>query len=41
LETPFYAKGVSTLMIEDQLLVTENGIEVMNVLPRTLVDLQA
>jgi Xaa-Pro aminopeptidase len=41
LETPFYAKGVGALMIEDQLLVTENGIEVMNVLPRTLVDLRA
>lgn len=39
LETPFYAKGVGALMIEDQLLVTENGIDVMNALPRDLVDL--
>ncbi|WP_243370654.1 M24 family metallopeptidase [Microvirga solisilvae] len=39
LETPFYAKGVGALMIEDQLLVTEDGIEVMNALPRDLIDL--
>ncbi|WP_343232440.1 Xaa-Pro peptidase family protein [Microvirga terricola] len=39
METPFYAKGVGALMIEDQLLVTENGIEVMNALPREMIDL--
>ncbi|MBF9233921.1 M24 family metallopeptidase [Microvirga alba] len=38
-ETPFYAKGVGALMIEDQLLITEAGIDVMNTLPRTIVDL--
>ena len=37
-ETPFYANGIGSLMIEDQLLVTETGAEVMNTLPRELVD---
>jgi Xaa-Pro aminopeptidase len=40
LETPFYAKGIGALMIEDQLLVTENGIEIMNALPSGLIDLK-
>ncbi|WP_114943179.1 M24 family metallopeptidase [Microvirga calopogonii] len=40
LEAPFYAKGVGALMIEDQLLVTETGVEVMNSLPRRMVDLK-
>ncbi len=36
-ETPFYGNGVGALMIEDQMLVTETGVEVMNTLPRALV----
>jgi Xaa-Pro aminopeptidase len=40
LEAPFYAQGVGALMIEDQLLVTETGVEVMNSLPRGMVDLK-
>jgi Xaa-Pro aminopeptidase len=36
-ETPFYGNGIGALMIEDQVLVTETGIEVMNTLPRDLV----
>lgn len=40
LETPFYAKGVGALMIEDQLLVTETSVEVMNALPRGMVDVK-
>lgn len=40
LETPFYAQGVGALMIEDQLLVTNTGIDIMNALPREMVDLQ-
>lgn len=39
LETPFYARGVGALMIEDQLLVTQEGVEVMNTLPRGMIDL--
>lgn len=35
-EVPFYHHGHGAMMIEDQLLVTETGIEVMNVLPRGL-----
>lgn len=35
-ETPFYANGLGALMIEDQLLITESGCEVMNTLPRGL-----
>jgi Xaa-Pro aminopeptidase len=38
-ETPFYGNGIGALMIEDQLLVTDAGIEVMNTLPRELVRL--
>lgn len=40
LETPFYAKGVGALMIEDQILITGDGIEIMNTLPSTLIDLR-
>jgi Xaa-Pro aminopeptidase len=39
LETPFYGQGLGALMIEDQLLVTETGIEYMTSLPRDLGDL--
>jgi len=40
LETPFYAKGAGALMIEDQILVTDDGIEIMNTLPPGLIDLK-
>ncbi len=36
-ETPFYGKGIGSLTIEDQLVVTESGIEVVTRLPRELV----
>lgn len=39
LEAPFYAQGLGALMIEDQFLVTESGVEPMNRLPRGLRDL--
>jgi Xaa-Pro aminopeptidase len=39
LEAPFYGQGLGALMIEDQFLVTGNGVECMNTLPRTLRDL--
>ena len=39
LEAPFYAQGLGALMIEDQFLVTEDGVEPMNRLPRGLRDL--
>ncbi len=39
LEAPFYGQGLGALMIEDQFLVTENGTECMNTLPRGLRDL--
>ena len=38
-ETPFYGDGLGALMIEDQLLVTSDGIETMMTLPRELVRL--
>lgn len=41
LETPFYGQGLGALMIEDQFLVTENGVECLNSLPRSLIDLEA
>lgn len=41
LEAPFYAEGPGALMIEDQFLVTETGVEAMNRLPRELRDLSA
>jgi len=39
LEAPFYGQGLGALMIEDQFLVTANGAECMNHLPRGLIDL--
>lgn len=36
-ETPFYGKGIGALTIEDSLVVTENGIDVLNALPRGLI----
>ncbi len=41
LEAPFYAQGLGALMIEDQFLVTPDGVEPMNSLPRGLRDLTA
>ena len=38
-ETPFYGKGIGALTIEDSLLITDTGIEVLNALPRGLVQL--
>jgi Xaa-Pro aminopeptidase len=38
-ETPFYARGVGALTIEDSLVVTDTGIELLNDLPRTLTSL--
>lgn len=39
LEAPFYGQNFGALMIEDQFLVTQNGTECMNRLPRGLHDL--
>jgi len=39
LEAPFYGQGLGALMIEDQFLVTANGAECMNRLPRGLKDM--
>lgn len=36
-ETPWYVDGLGGFIIEDQLLITENGCEVMAPLPRELV----
>ena len=36
-ETPYYIKGLGGFIIEDQILITENGIEVMATLPRDLI----
>ena len=40
-ETPFYLDGTGALMIEDQILIGETGIELMTTLPRHLVELAA
>jgi len=37
LETPYYGIGVGSIMIEDMLLITENGVEMLSNLPRNLV----
>ncbi|WP_282942664.1 M24 family metallopeptidase [Paenibacillus sp. RC67] len=39
LETPYYGYGVGSIMIEDMVLVTENGCERLNRLSRDLVSL--
>lgn len=39
LETPYYGYGVGSIMIEDMVLVTENGCERLNKLSRDLVSL--
>lgn len=39
LEAPFYGQNFGALMIEDQFLVTPNGTQCMNSLPRHLLDL--
>ena len=36
-ETPFYAKGIGAINIEDQIVVTQDGVEILNTLPRELV----
>lgn len=40
LEAPFYGQNFGALMIEDQFLVTPQGTECMNSLPRGLLDLE-
>ena len=39
LETPYYGIGVGAIMIENQMIITENGIECLNQMPRELVEL--
>lgn len=41
LEAPFYANGVGALMIEEQFLITQEGAQTMNRLPRELVSLNS
>ncbi|WP_275076356.1 M24 family metallopeptidase [Providencia rettgeri] len=40
LETPYYGIGVGGIMIEDMLLITEDGVEMLSHLPRELVSLK-
>lgn len=40
-ETPFYGHGLGAMMIEDQVMVTETGAEVINTMPRELVILRS
>ncbi|TQR47161.1 M24 family metallopeptidase [Paenibacillus popilliae] len=37
LETPYYGYGIGSIMIEDMVLITENGIERLNTLSRDLI----
>lgn len=39
LETPFYANGIGALMIEEQFVITRDGAQTMNRLPRELISL--
>ena len=39
LETPYYGIGVGGIMIEDMVLITEDGVEMLSHLPRELVSL--
>lgn len=39
LETPYYGYGVGSIMIEDMVLITENGCERLNKLSRDLISL--
>ncbi|WP_439617812.1 M24 family metallopeptidase [Shinella sp.] len=39
LEAPFYANGIGALMIEEQFLITPEGAQTMNRLPRELISL--
>jgi Xaa-Pro dipeptidase len=38
-ETPWYIDGLGGFIIEDQLLITEQGVEVMSPYPRSLIEL--
>ena len=38
-ETPYYIKGLGGFIIEDQILITESGTEVMAPLPRDLIEI--
>jgi len=37
LETPYYGYGIGSIMIEDMVLITDNGIERLNTLSRDLI----
>jgi Xaa-Pro aminopeptidase len=37
-ETPYYIKGFGGFIIEDQILITETGVEVMAPFPRDLIE---
>ncbi len=39
LETPYYGIGVGGIMIEDMVLITETGVEILSHLPRELVSI--
>ncbi|OCT16337.1 peptidase [Paenibacillus pectinilyticus] len=39
LETPYYGYGIGAIMIEDMVLITENGCERLNTLSRDLISL--
>ena len=39
LEAPFYANGIGALMIEEQFLITKDGAQTMNHMPRELIAL--
>lgn len=38
-ETPYYGYGIGSIMIEDMLLITDDGYELLSHLPRTLISL--
>ncbi|MEP7173678.1 MAG: M24 family metallopeptidase, partial [Aestuariivirga sp.] len=38
-ETPYYINGLGGFIIEDQILITENGVEVMAASPRDLIEI--
>jgi Xaa-Pro aminopeptidase len=38
-EAPYYVRGVGGFIIEDQFLVTPQGLELMSPLPRDLLEI--
>jgi Xaa-Pro aminopeptidase len=38
LESPLYVNGLGGFQVEDEIVITKNGIEVLNAFPRDMVE---